>query len=144
MGGGELHLLGDLARPDVQRTTEDAGEAQDVVDLVRVVATTRRDYPRVPHRLLGHDLGVGIGHGEDYRVVGHRLEVIYREYAGHQEPQEQVRPPRGVVEPAGAVLGVGVLGEPLLGGVQALAAPVHYATRVAADDVPDPGVHQDL
>src|SRR4051794_4783588 len=33
--GGHLHLLGDLAGADVQRAPEDAGEAEDVVDLVR-------------------------------------------------------------------------------------------------------------
>src|SRR3712207_7723778 len=32
LGGGQLHLLGDLARPDVQSAAEDAREAENVVD----------------------------------------------------------------------------------------------------------------
>src|SRR3546814_6776659 len=34
--GGDLHLLVDRGRPDVERAAEDEGEAQHVVDLVRI------------------------------------------------------------------------------------------------------------
>src|SRR3954454_3157824 len=50
--GGHLHLLGDVARADVERAAEDAGEAEDVVDLVRVVAAARGDHARVGLGLL--------------------------------------------------------------------------------------------
>ena len=38
---GEFHLLVDLRGPHVERTPEDVGEPQHVVDLVRVVRTAR-------------------------------------------------------------------------------------------------------
>ena len=40
---GQLHLLGDLGCAAVERATEDVGETQDVVDLVRVVRATGGD-----------------------------------------------------------------------------------------------------
>ena len=42
-GGGQLHLFVDVLRTRVQRAAEDAGEAENVVDLVRVVAAARAD-----------------------------------------------------------------------------------------------------
>src|SRR5918997_4364287 len=41
LGGGELHGLVYLAGTHVEGPAEDAGEAKDVVDLVRVVAAAR-------------------------------------------------------------------------------------------------------
>src|SRR3546814_2574554 len=56
--GGDLHLLVDRGRPDVERAAEDEGEAQHVVDLVRIVrtpdaiiATGRGDLDRKSTRL---------------------------------------------------------------------------------------------
>ena len=37
LDAGEFHLLGDAGRADVQCAAEDEREAEDVVDLVRVV-----------------------------------------------------------------------------------------------------------
>jgi hypothetical protein len=38
VGAGDLHLVIDAPGPHVQRAAEDVGEAQDVVDLVGIVA----------------------------------------------------------------------------------------------------------
>src|SRR5499427_721205 len=38
--GGQLHLVVDEARPDIEQAAEEAGEAQHVVDLVRVVTAS--------------------------------------------------------------------------------------------------------
>src|SRR3546814_3230695 len=43
LDAGDLHLLVDGRRPDVERAPQDEGKAEDVVDLVRVVGATRRD-----------------------------------------------------------------------------------------------------
>src|SRR5215217_7675605 len=40
---GHLHLFVDLRRPDIEGAAEDERKSKDVVDLVRVVATARRD-----------------------------------------------------------------------------------------------------
>src|SRR5215218_6061356 len=47
LGGGELHRLVYLAGPDVEGSPEDTGETEDVVDLVRVVASSGGDDPRL-------------------------------------------------------------------------------------------------
>src|ERR687894_1428871 len=115
VGGGELHALVYLVGADVEGAAEDAWEAEDVVDLVRVVAAARGDDPGVPQRDLGAYLRVGVGHGEDYRVLVHPLEVLNRQHVRHREPEEQIRPGNGVGEVPGPAFGVGVLGEPSLG-----------------------------
>ena len=43
LGGGDLHLHVDRRRPHVERAAEDVGEAEDVVDLVRIVRAAGRD-----------------------------------------------------------------------------------------------------
>src|SRR5215211_6243779 len=144
LGGGELHRLVYLTGPDVEGPPEDAREAKDVVDLVRVVATSRGDDPRLPHRDLGPYLGVGVGHGEDYRVRIHALEVLEGEYVWRGEPEEEVGPGDGVREVAGPSLGVGVLGEPPLRLVEVLAPLVNDPLGVAADDVLRARCHDDL
>src|SRR5215210_4481370 len=144
VGGGELHALVDLVGADVKGAAEDTGEAEDVVDLVRVVAAAGGDDPGVPHRDLGAYLRVGVGHGEDYRVLVHGLEVLDRKHVRGGEAEEEVGAPDGLGEISGAALGVGVLGEPALGGVQVLAALVDDALGVAADDVRGACGHDDL
>jgi hypothetical protein len=60
---GQLHGLGDAGGAAVERATEDVGEAQDVVDLVRVVAERPVAIDAVgPHlaRQLGADFRLGL------------------------------------------------------------------------------------
>src|SRR4051794_33468872 len=64
--GGHLDLLGDLAGADVERPAEDAGEAEDVVDLVGVVAAAGGDHARVGLGLLGRDLRRRVAHREEH------------------------------------------------------------------------------
>ena len=73
--GGDLHLHVDGGGAHVERAAEDVGEAEHVVDLVRIVGAAGRHDGVVAHRrhLLGGDLRVGIGHGEDDRLGRHRL-----------------------------------------------------------------------
>src|SRR3712207_9527437 len=53
--------------------------------LVRVVAPARGDDRVGPDRagLLGRDLGVGVGHGEDNRLVRHRADHLGRRSEEH-------------------------------------------------------------
>src|SRR5215216_1589547 len=133
--GGELHRLVYLTGPDVEGAPEDTWEAKDVVDLVRVVAASGGDDPRLPHGDLGPYLGIGVGHGEDDRVLVHALDVLDGEYVRRREPEEEVGSCDGVKEVARPSLWVGVLGEPPLGLIEILASLVDNALRVAADDV---------
>ena len=65
-----------VARAHVERAAEDAREAEDVVDLVGVVRAAGRHDPHVGAASSGIDLGVGVGHREDHRVVVHARERL--------------------------------------------------------------------
>ena len=41
LGGGDLHFVVDAGRAHVERAAENEGEAEDVVDLVRIIASGR-------------------------------------------------------------------------------------------------------
>ena len=69
-------LKTDIRCPDVECAAEDAGERQDVVDLVRVVGAPRGHHAHVRRRRLGRDLGIGVRHREDDRVGVHAPEVL--------------------------------------------------------------------
>ena len=86
----ELHLLVDRGGADVERATEDEGEAQDVVDLVRVVRPAGGNDGIGPHllRQLGPDLGLGVGERQDERLRRHAPYHVGREHAGHGEAKE--------------------------------------------------------
>ena len=79
---GGIHILfnnaGIIRRATVLDTTEEEWEAQDVVDLIVEVGTTGSDNYVVTHRLGigGQDLRVGVRHGENDRILGHRLEHL--------------------------------------------------------------------
>src|SRR3954453_7082277 len=102
--GGHLHLLGDLTRADVERAAEDPGEAEDVVDLVRVVAAARGDDADVRLGLLGRDLRGRVAHREQHRVRVHLPERIRGHGAGAAEADEQVSAVDDVLGPPAAPL----------------------------------------
>ena len=131
---GELHLLGDHGRADVERAAEDERKAQHVVDLVRVVRAARRDDGVRSHGLgeLGPDFGLGVRQGEDQRIPGHGPDHVLRQHAGAGKTEKEV----GAANRVGqrAVLRVaGVARLVLLH--RRLAAGVDDAPAVAHDDV---------
>ncbi len=73
LGRGDFHRIVDGAGPNVEGAAEDVGEAEDVVDLIGVIAASGGDdgmWADRP-RLFRGDLRIRIGHGEDDRLVGH-------------------------------------------------------------------------
>jgi hypothetical protein len=116
----------------VERAPEDAREGEHVVDLVRVVAAAGGDDRREAVGLLGPDLGVGVGHGEHDRVgrpsrAGRRRSMR----PGPDTPMNTSAPGSTSLSARLAAVGVGVLGEPLLGDVEVVAALPDRALAVA-------------
>ncbi len=68
-----FHLVVDGAGMSVKGAAEKERKAQDVIDLVVVVAAAGADDNVVAHRLglVRGDFRIGIGHREDDRVLGH-------------------------------------------------------------------------
>ena len=83
--GGDLHLFVDRARAHIERAAEDVGKAQHVVDLVRIVRTAGRDDGVLAHfvHVFRRDFRIGIGHREDDRLLGHRLDHLFGHRAGY-------------------------------------------------------------
>jgi hypothetical protein len=94
VGAGDLHLVIDAAGPHVQGAAEDVGEAQDVVDLVGIVAAAGAHDRVLADRvdLFRGDLRVGVGHGEDDRVGGHAGDHLGREGALGDRPSRTSAP----------------------------------------------------
>src|SRR5690606_39841882 len=76
-GGGDLHLLVDAGGANVQGAAEDEGEAQHVVDLVRVVRTAGGHDHVVAGGVgqLRGDFRIRVGAGEHHRGGRHALEA---------------------------------------------------------------------
>ena len=97
-----------------------------------------------PSASSGPDLGIGVGHGEHDRVLGHPTEVDAREQPGPGHADEHVGAGDHVAQRALAAIPVRVLGEPLLGDVEVVAALPDGALAVDADDLGHAGLEQDL
>src|SRR5713226_4080645 len=114
VGGRDLHLVVHQPRPGIEQPAEEAGEAEHVVDLVRVVGAAGSHHPHVALGLLRLDLGHRVRHREDDPVAGHALDVPHREHPRHRQADEHVRAPDGVGHPALDVAGIGRRGHPRL------------------------------
>ena len=132
--GRHLHLLVDGAGPHIECAAEDVWEAQNVVHLVGIIRAARRHDDVAPHLvgILGRDLRIGIGHGEDDRVLGHALHHLGGECPCNREAEEDI----------GAIHGVGESAERCIDRMRRLplvhafgAALVDHALGVAEDDV---------
>ena len=77
---------------DVERAAEDEGEAQDVVDLVRIVRPPRRDDRVGPRcaRIGRRDFGIGVRHREDDRRGRHVLDHLGLQRARGRQAEEHV------------------------------------------------------
>ena len=92
LGAGDLHLLVDGGRADVQGAPEDEREAQDVVDLIGVVAATGRDQGVGPRGagVLRLDLGHRVGQRQDQRPFGHGPHHRLIEQTRRRQAEEHV------------------------------------------------------
>ncbi len=134
VGGRDLHLHVDGGRAHVEGAAEDVGEAEHIVDLIRVVGSPGGHDGVAAHlgHLLRRNLRIGIGHGEDDRLVRHGLDHLLGHRALDGEAEEHVGADERLGERAGGCLDR-VRRLPL---VHALgAALVDHALGVAEDDV---------
>ncbi|MNN78933.1 hypothetical protein D3C81_1955330 [compost metagenome] len=88
----QLHLIIDIFGFTIQRTPEDPGEAQYIVDLVRVVGTPRRHYSYMWRSDSGIDFRRWIRHGEHNGILGHIEHIFQLQHIGCGNPDKYIRP----------------------------------------------------
>ena len=89
---GNLHFLVDGFGLRVERAAEDVGEADDVVNLVRIVGTAgRHQYIRAcGHGVLVRYFRSRVGKGEHNGMVGHAAHHILCQYIAFGQAEEYV------------------------------------------------------
>ena len=89
---GQLHGLCNGGRATVQRTPEDVGEAQHVVDLIGVVRTPcgNDDVGSRGARQLRTDLGLWVGECQNHRVTRHAFNHVYCQHTRCRATQENI------------------------------------------------------
>ena len=132
VNGGPLHRFIDLGRAAIQRASKQIGETQHIVDLVGIVGSARGHYHVVTGGMgeLRQNLRIGIGQGQDHRLVRHGFDHFPVQNVGPGHAQEHVRALDGIGQ--GAVRGVFFID--LLGGIYA-AFPAHMDHALAIGDV---------
>ena len=110
VGAGDLHLHVHPPGAHIEGAAEDVGEAQDVVDLVDVVGPAGgHDGVRTDRgHVLGRDLRIRIGHGEDDRIGGHGGHHFLGDRALGRQAEDHIGADHGLGE--GAVRRVGGVG----------------------------------
>ena len=144
----DFHLVGDGGGAAVERAAEDVGEAQDVVDLVRIVGAAGSHQGVVAHLFdfVGRDFGRGVGQREDQRLVGHAAHHVLLEHAASGQAEEHVgtvddfaqRAQRGVLHELGLVL-VHQLGAALVDHAGQVGHPDVAAAHAELDQQVDAG-----
>ena len=91
--GSDFHFHRDRGRAAIERTPKDVGEAQNVVDLVRVVGAASGNDRVAAHlfHLFGQDLGRGVGQRKNQRVGAHRGHHLPLQHAPGRQAQKDVR-----------------------------------------------------
>lgn len=137
-GGGEFHFFGDLGSMSVQRAAENAGESEDVIDLIGVIAAAGGDDGAAGLAgYLGVDLGNGISHGEDDGVRGHGFNHVGVDEVTPADTNEDVGTFKGVSEVASEILRVGQGQESFFAGVEVLAVAGNDAAAIDDDELLD-------
>ena len=132
--GCDLHLVIDGGGAHVERAAEDIGEAEDVVDLVRIVRAPCRHDGVVADAgdFFRRDFRIWIGHGEDDRPVGHGADHLLGEGILLREAEHDV----GALHRFGERALVGLDRMRRLPLVHAFAAAlIDHALGIAEDDV---------
>ena len=77
-GGSDLHFFVDAGGAAIEGAAEDAGEGEDVIDLVGEVGASRtNDASAGAFCEVGHDFGGGVSHGEDDGIDRHGADHIF-------------------------------------------------------------------
>src|SRR5690606_7951763 len=142
MHGGLFHAAGDGGCADVERSTEDVREAQNVVDLVGVVGTPRGHDHVVAHgvRVFRKNLRVGVGQRQNQRARCHALDHLGLEHATRRQAQEHI----GIVDDIAERARIGFLGKAFLDRVHENgAALVDHAFNIGHPDVLERQAHVD-
>ncbi len=101
---GLFHGVIDDGGAAVERAAENERKAEYVIDLIRIVGTTGGQNGIRAGGLgnFRHDLGGGVGHGENQRVGCHFLDHVDLQDTGAGQTQKQVGAVDGIVQ--GAIL----------------------------------------
>ena len=129
----DLHGIVDAAGTGVEGAAEDEGEAEHVVDLVRVVRAAG-SHDEIPAHSVSQgrlDLGVRVGAGEDHRVGGHQGHRFGGQYIRTGHTDKHIRPFNDIHQGAQW----GVVGEALLVLVEIGAACVDHPLAIEHEDV---------
>ena len=140
--GGHLHLFVDGGRATVERATEDVGETENVVDLVREVRTARADH-RIRASGAGevrHDFRRRVGQRHDQWLFRHLFQKLGLQDTGSRKAQEDIRTADGFIELALVAL-LGIDGLPRVH--QLFAALVDEAFDIVHPDVLAIGAERD-
>ena len=118
VGSRNLHLLVDVAGSAVERAAENTGEGENVIDLVRKVASACADNSRTCFfREVGHNFGSGVSHSKENRILSHRLDHILAYAACGGDSEEHVRTLHSVGESTCLVVEIGDFSHLALDGV---------------------------
>ena len=92
LGTGDLHLVVDGARVNIQRAPEQIGKAEDVIDLIGIVGPPRGNdgVGSDGTRLFGRDFRIGVRHGKEDRILGHAFDHLGCHRALDTDPQKDV------------------------------------------------------
>ena len=146
-GANRRHLHGvvDRCGPNVHGPPEDEGEAQDVVDLIRMVAAAG-GHDDIRPRVLGfgvRNLRIGIGEGKDDGLLRHAADHVAVDESTPAQAEEHVGPLKGVGEIGERLLG---MRQSLLARPEALPSRMDVALAVEHRDVlqPNPELHVEV
>ena len=92
LGGSDLHGVIDGRSAHVERTAEDMGKAEDIVDLVGIVGAAGHHDGVLADSgdLFRGDFRIRIGHGEDDRIVGHGAHHVLGQRPLDRQAEEHV------------------------------------------------------
>src|SRR5882757_8263394 len=99
---GDLHCASDRRSADIESSAKNKGKAQNIVDLIRVVASARGDDGIAAHgpRLRGEDFRRWIGERQNQRFGRHSFHHLRFQHAAGRQAQEHVGAADDVVQGA--------------------------------------------
>ena len=128
-----LHFFIDGGRTHIQRTTENEGKAENIIDLIRIIRPPGRHNrirARGAHR-FGQDFWLGIRQRQDQGVRRQQLQPFRLQDARCGKPQEDISAGQRILQ--GARIG---LDRPFgLVGVKIITPRMHHAANIADGDV---------